>query len=164
MAGARAWLLSILAAALICALADVLIPKGAVKQTGRLVCGLVLVVAVLGPMARLELEDGRRWLEDYFAAVDGREEELRSQVDAGMKTIIEQRCAAYIVDKAAQLGLECSVRVECETGEEGVYLPVRARVTGRLSEADRAELARLLTQELAIPPEGQSFAEKEGAP
>lgn len=163
MAGARLWLLSIVSVSLLCALADALMPKGAVKRVGRLACGLVLAAAVLTPVVQLDVEDGQRWLEDYFSDLEYRRTELKEQVDTGMKTIIEQEYAAYIVDKAAQLGLTCTVRVECRMGEEGLYLPIWAELTGGFSQAERAELARVLEEELSIPPQGQSFIE-EGAP
>ena len=70
------------------------------------------------------------WLEDYLAGVGRREDELEEQVNMGMKTIIEERYAAYIVDKAAGLGLSCAVRVTCEPDGEGLWLPVRVELTG----------------------------------
>ena len=42
----RSWLLGLIAVSLVCALADALIPKGAVKRAGRLVCGLTLLAAI----------------------------------------------------------------------------------------------------------------------
>ena len=37
--GVRLWLLSILTVSLVCALADAMMPAGAVKKVDRLVCG-----------------------------------------------------------------------------------------------------------------------------
>lgn len=158
------WLVSILAVSLVCALADTMMPNGPVKRVGRLVCGLVLVAAILSPLAELDVGAGERWLEDYFAGLDRRETELREQVDDGMKTIIEQEYAAYIVDKAAQLGLSCSARVECRAEEEGLYLPVRIEVTGPVGPEGQAELARVLETELGVPPEGQTYHWEEETP
>lgn len=164
MAGMRMWLLSIVSVSLLCALADALMPRGAVKRVGGLVCGLVLAAAVLAPLARLDLEGSQRWLEGYFTALEGQETQLKEQVDTGMKAIIEQEYAAYIVDKAAQMGLACTVQVECLAGEDGLYLPVRAELAGNLPESIQAELARVLEEELGLPRSGQSFINKEGAP
>lgn len=164
MAGVRGWLLSVLAASLICALADGLMPRGAVKRVGRLVCGLVLLTAVLSPVVQLDLGGAGRWTEDYFAQLELQEQELKEQVDVGMKAVIEQRCAAYIVDKAAQRGLECTVRVECRTEEEGLYVPDRGEIRGALTQEDRTELSRILEEDLGIPAERQSFMDEEGAP
>lgn len=157
---ARGWLLSILAVSVLCALADALMPKGAVKQVGRLVCGLVLAVVVVSPVVRLDLEDSRQWLEGYFSGMEQREQELKEQVDSEMKTIIEQEYEAYIVDKAAQLGVSCQAQVTCRVqGEQATPLPWRATVTGRFTQPQREQLAQVLEQELGIPPERQSFEE-----
>ena len=163
MGAVRGWLLAVIAVSLLCAVADALMPPGGVRRVGRLVCGLVLMGAVLSPVAELDVEGGRRWLEDYLAAVGQREAELTQEVDDQMKTIIEGEYAAYIVDKAAQLGLTCTAQVECQADEDGLFLPVRTRVSGLLSEAGRTQLAQAIQEDLGVPPEGQIYIE-EGAP
>lgn len=161
MGAARLWLLSILSVSLVCALADALMPPGAVRRVGRMVCGLVLMSAILSPLVDLDLEGGSQWLEDYLAAVDQRETELAEQVDEGRKAIIAERYEAYILDKAAQLGLSCTVEVECRTEEDGVCLPERVRITGALSAQEKAQLAELLEEELGVAPEEQIYIEEE---
>ena len=104
----RAWLLSLIAVSLLCASAGALMPKGAVRQVGRLVCGLVMLAAILSPVARLDAAEGRRWLAGYFASVEQRRAGLEETVNNQMKHIIEGEYAAYIVDKAAELGLTWS--------------------------------------------------------
>lgn len=151
MEAVRGWLLTVISVSLLCAVASALMPPGAVRRVGKLVCGLVLLAAVLSPAGEVDTDVGRRWLEDYFAGLGRRTEELEETVDSQMKHIIEQECAAYIVDKAAQMGMECSARVECRAGEEGVYLPVRTEVSGSLTEEDRARLFQIVQEDLGIP-------------
>lgn len=160
---ARGWLLSILATSIICALADALMPKGAVKQVGRLVCGLVLAVVVVSPVVRLDLEDSQQWIEGYFTGIDQQKQELEEQVNDEMKPIIEQEYEAYIVDKAAQLGLICTARVECRM-EENVYLPARAWIGGALTAEEKNELTAILSEELGLSPEDQSYTGEEELP
>ena len=143
------WLTAVICVSLLCALADALMPQGPVKQVGKLVCGLVLLAAVLSPAARLDLSGGERWLEDYFTNLELRKAALEKEVDGQMKSIIEQEFAAYIVDKAAGLGWTCTARVECRESEEGVYLPVRAEVSGGAGE----QLAGIIAADLGIPAE-----------
>lgn len=156
----RGWLLSILAVSVLCALADALMPKGAVKQVGRLMCGLVLAVVVVSPVVRLDLEDSGQWLEGYFSGMDQREQDLKEQVDSEMKTIIEQEYEAYIVDKAAQLGLDCTARVECRM-EESVYLPAQAWIEGALTREEREKLTAVLSEDLGLSSENQSYTDGE---
>ena len=151
MAGLRGWLLALVAASLICALADALMPKGAVKRVGRLVCGLVLASAILSPLAGLDVESGQSWLERHLAS-----EEVNSQ----MKVIIEQEYAAYIVDKAAQLGAACSARTECRR-DGGLYLPQRVEVTGAVPPPLQSELVQIIVRDLGVPEEQIDFSEEE---
>lgn len=164
MEGLRSWLLAVISVSLLCALADALMPRGPVRRVGKLVCGLVLLAALLSPIAQLDAAGGQRWLEDYFASVDGRAAELREELNGQMKVIIERECAAYIVDKAAELGLTCSARVECRAGEEGLYLPVYAEITGELSEREKQQLGRYIAEDLGVPETEQRYMDKEEMP
>lgn len=161
MAGLRGWLLALVAASLICALADALMPKGAVKRVGRLVCGLVLASAILSPLAGLDVESGQSWLERHLASVEFQRAELEEEVNGQMKVIIEQEYAAYIVDKAAQLGLDCTARVECERSEDGVYLPARTETSGLWTAGAQEKLIRVIETDLGVPRERQFYVEEE---
>ena len=159
MAGVQLWLRSVLAVSLLCALADALTPQGGVKRVQRLVCGLVLAAAALGPAVRLDVEGGRRWLETCLEDLELRRDQLEEET--GMKSIIERSFAAYIVDKAAQLGLSpVQARVECRE-EDGVYLPQRLWVSGPLAQEEREELSRALEEELGVAREAQTYDEEE---
>lgn len=164
MGAVRSWLLTVIGASLICALADALMPQGPVRRVGRLVCGLVLLGAILSPLARLDLPGGQRWLEDYLASLEDRETELAETVNSQMKVIIEQEYAAYIVDKAARLGLICGLRVECALSEEGLYLPARVRVSGGLTEKERAQVAQMIEEDLGVPQSEQLYITEEDVP
>ena len=161
MGAVRSWLLAVIAVSLLCAVAEALMPSGAVKRVGRLVCGLVLVGAILSPAARLDVDGGRRWLERYLFSVQAREAELEHEVNSQIKIIIEQEYAAYILDKAAQLGLDCTVRVECGLSEEGLYLPVRTEVAGLSTAGSQRELIRIIKEDLGVPEERQFYEEEE---
>lgn len=161
MGAVRSWLLAVIAVSLLCAVADALMPSGAVKRVGRLVCGLVLIGAILSPLAALDLEGSQRWLESYFVSVQDREAELDETVNSQIKVIIEQKLAAYIVDKAAQLGLSCRARVECRLSEDGVYLPVQTEVAGSMTADVQGKLIRVIESDLGVPAQAQIYVEEE---
>ena len=94
MGAVRSWLLAVIAASLLCAVAGALMPPGGVKRVGRLVCGLVLLGAVLSPATTLDAAEGQRWLEGWLDSIQHREEELEGTVNQQMKSIIERECAA----------------------------------------------------------------------
>ena len=161
MEGLRTWLLSLMFAAVLCAMARALMPAGPVKRAGSLICGLVMLTAVLAPAARLSPGAAEAWMAQLSAGQTQREEELRQSLNEGMKRIIEQEFAAYIVDKAAQMGAACTAQVTCQLGKDGVFLPQSAAVQGSFTPQQQEDLARILEEELAIPRARQSFLTKE---
>ena len=164
MDGMRTWLLSLIFAAVLCAVARALMPEGAVKRVGGLVCGLVLLSAALAPAVRLSPAAAEAWLSQLSAGREEGEAELRRALEAGMKDIIEREFAAYIVDKAAEWGLTVTAEVECAASEDGLYLPCRAEVAGPLSQADRSRLTGMIREDLGIPEEGQTYHTGEELP
>lgn len=159
----RSWLLAVISVSLLCAVAGALMPQGAVKRVGKLVCGLVLLAAILSPLAELDVEAGQRWLDSCLDSASGRENELKETVNSQLKTIIEQKYAAYIVDKAAQLGLACSVRVECRETEEGLYLPVRTEAAGSWTASGQGQLIKIISEDLGVPAQSQIYINEEEA-
>ena len=157
----RAWLTGITAAAILCALANSLMPEGAVRRVGKLSCGLVMLAAVLRPLVEVEALSPGDLLEDYQAQAAVQTQELEEGRNTALKSIIEQEFAAYIVDKAAQLGAACTAQVTCQLGEGGVFLPQSAAVQGSFTPQQQEELARILEEELAIPRARQNFSTKE---
>lgn len=162
MGALKEWLLSVTAAAILCALAQGLIPPGPVRRVGRLTAGLVMATALLAPLASLRGIEPEQWLESWQPQEEV--QELEQQRDETMKTIIEEECSAYIVDKAAQLGADCQVQVVCAPEGEGVFLPWQVTVTGDLSSSQRDQLAAQIQEELGVPSERQQYGTKEETP
>ena len=156
MGALRAWLLSVTAAAFAVALAQALTPAGTVKKAGKLVGGLVLLLAVVRPVLDLDTESLA-----VHAAFYG---EI-PPAEAGQTVLaahIGDSTAAYIEQRAAQLGCVCTASVETGPGPEGWPVPASAVVSGSLTAAQRQALTALVTAELAIPAEEVYFGEGEG--
>lgn len=164
MSGVRTWLLTVISAAVLCALADCLMPAGPVKRVGKLVCGLVLLCAVLPPAVNLDLAGGRAWLEGWFEELELREAELEEQASGEMKVVIEQKYAAYIVDKAAEMGVVCTAKVNCRAGEEGLLLPDGTEVSGCFTDTEQSALTQLIWTDLGVPEERQVYYIGEESP
>ena len=158
----KTWLMRVIAAAILCTIAQDLSPKGSVKQVGRLVCAMVLLCVVLSPVKTLDMAAGSQWLTNYRATLADSRAALAEQGEEIQMAVIGEKYRAYIEDKGAQLGLNCQAQVDCR--EEGeIYVPDRVQVTGDLSQGDWDGLRRCLEEELGVPPERQEFRE-EGAP
>ena len=151
----RQWLTGVTCAAIIVALADSLMAGGTVRRIGRLAGGLLLLAAVVKPVLEVDLS--------VLSAANLRleAEAVPAAEEAGldlMKSIIGEETGAYILDKAAELGISCQeVRVTCAVEENGVPYPASVVLVGDLTEEEQARLSRRIEADLAIPAEQQSY-------
>ena len=137
----REWMQALVMAALLVALVQTLVPEGGLRQVASMVGGLVLLSVLVRPAAwDLGFEGWKR--EEISQELE--QEELLS-------ARIAELTAAYISDKAAQMGISCEAAVETRADENGVPLPWAAELSCRYS----AKLAEYMERELAIPAERQ---------
>ena len=148
----RDWLLSVTGVAILTAMAESMMPEGAVKRVGKLISGLVLLVAVLAPVFTLDLQgiegESSEWSEEIQEQAQALEEAQRKQY----KTIIETEFATYIVDKAEAQGIHCTAEVICEQADE-IFLPNRVFITGIFQPRQKSLLISLVVEELGVPQE-----------
>lgn len=156
MGAVRRWLLGIVITAFAAALARSLAPQGRQQAVVRLAAGLLLAAAVLRPLGEIRWEG----MDLDLSALDGggaeQAEIYRRENEEALSAIIERRCAAYILDKADRLGLDCRVTVRCAVGGSGVPLPDTATITGPYS----SQLAAYIQEEVGIPAEKQIWLEE----
>ena len=156
----RSWLLGVTAAALVLALAETLAPEGSVKKVCRLAGGMALLLAAAGPV--LEALDGNLLagaVEGWRDRSQRYERELEENNERFYLAIIEEETAAYVMDKARELGFECAVEVTCGYDENGVPCPWEVAARGQWAPEQRARLERLLEEELGVPAQRQYYEE-----
>ena len=144
------WLTGIIAAAAVLAILYALIPKGAMYTVARFTGGLILLLAVLRPLVKLDPVELKVRYRDYQQQVDDRIEQYREENQTEMAAIIEDETAAYISKKTAGMGISCRARVETEL-HEGVPVPCRVSLSVPRSEV----LSRWIEEEIGIPQEAQ---------
>ena len=152
MDGIRQWLLGILAAAMGLSLLYALLPKGAVRAAAKATGGLILLLAVVQPLLRVRWEELTWRYETYQREMDRQTEAYQAAYADSLSGDIADRTAAYISEKAAQLGLSCHPRVEV-TWRGGVPYP--GSVT--LDMAENRALSAILEEDLGIPPSEQHW-------
>lgn len=150
------YLLSVTAAAILCAVVTALLgKKGTVAAVGKLICSVFLALTVIRPWASVRLGD----LDLYFssmsmgasAAVESGEKAARDALRAGIK----ERTEAYILDKAA--ALSAALAVEVTLSEDDPPVPCAAKLTGAVSPYAKYQLQNYLSEELGIPKEAQTW-------
>lgn len=153
----KTWLIGITCAAMVVALAESLCPQGTVRKIGKLTGGLILLLAILQPLAGWRNIDLEGLMTEYQTQVQGYSDDLERENQNLMKEIIAEEAGAYIVDKAAETGFPCAVSVETEPGDEGVPIPWSAVIRGPYTGEQRAALTQKIASDLAIPAERQSY-------
>ncbi|MEA4965740.1 MAG: hypothetical protein VB055_07960 [Oscillospiraceae bacterium] len=152
----RNYLLGVVCAAMAVAILSALLKDGAIKRAVSLVGGTVLLLAVLTPLVKADLDK----FGQYLSQVELQTDEMTSGVTVGnkelMAEIIRDKTEAYILDKAAGLGAEITASVSVATDADYPY-PDGAMITGTLSAGQKASLQAYLRDSLAIPEERQVF-------
>lgn len=156
----RQWLLGVACTALVLAVADSLAPDGSVKKVCRLAGGLALLLAAVGPVLQLDSGILVKAMKEHQALVQSYEETLEEQNYLFYQTIIEESTAAYIVDKAEEMGISCQAEVTFSYDEDGVPCPWEVTARGVWTDEARKALARLLEDDLGVPPQRQHYEER----
>ena len=136
----KGYLFSLTAAALLSALVLALVPEGSVRRTVQLGCGLLQLDydAIAKQIAEIQLDT-----ETARTGVEVQNRELQAR-------IISEQAAAYIWDKADEMGVALEVEVETRDLGSGPY-PWRATLTGACGGEKRTALTQYIEENLAIP-------------
>ena len=153
----RNWLVGITAAAIVLALADGLMPEGSVKRIGKFAGGLLMMLAIIRPVLSLDYDVLAGSIADYRYEVQEYSTSLEVENERLKKIIIEDRTGAYIRDKAVELGISCTVSVQCRVDENDQLYPASVTVCGDMTQKQMEELMRMIEMDIAIPSEQQKF-------
>ena len=142
----RGYLLRLTAGAFLSAGLLALIPKGTSKKAAA--------VLALTPLAQLDYDA----LSEAISRLELEKEEARTGIEIRnqelVARIISGRVQAYILDKAASLGLTVTVELEMETRAATPY-PKAVTIHGEATPAQKQQLQQYLEQTFAIPVQRQ---------
>ena len=150
----RQWLLGIVSCAMLVSFCELFTPFGALRKLVRFTGGLLLILSILQPVTRIDLDALPLDLEAYREAMTQVHTELADERERALADGIAARTGAYIEDKAAQMGLSVRAVVETESADG---TPIPAFVT--LYGAENAALAEEIASQLGIAKENQVWKE-----
>lgn len=154
MDGLRHYVISVVAAALICSIAITAAQKGTGGELVRLLSGVLLTVTLLRPITQLNLDilaqlPVTRYSEAEAISASGEKMAAEARMD-----IIKAQSEAYILDKASSLNAQ--VQVEVTISEDG--LPAEAHLKGKVSPYVRQQLETILESDMGITKENQVWS------
>lgn len=141
----RTWLFGIMAASMALAILYALVPKGAILTAAKCTGGLIMLLVVLHPLAALEPGELHMDYSDWVYTIQQQTDNYTAANQQEMERIIQRETAAYISEKAAELGLTCHPEVVCQLCDD---VPLPVEVT--LDIPKNMALAEIICSELNI--------------
>lgn len=148
------YLLSVITAALICAVVQTF-QQGAPKALVQMVCGLLLTVTVVKPFLHFDFS------ASYDSVLSISSDALASAAEGEKMTrnaladIIKEEIEAYIQDKAAEMGAEISADVM--VSDDDFPVPTAIVIRGTLAAYTRDCLQQVLCTDLGIAKENLTW-------
>ena len=154
MNGLLQYILSVIAAAILCSVVhDILPPKSVSGKLLKLVSGIFLTFVILSPVKTFRLPEFSDQFHSLIREADQLTTQGQNQSGDAARTIIKDRTEAYILDKAASLSANLSV----EVGVSEDSIPVSVTLTGSASPYARSVLETFIETQLGIAKEDQTW-------
>lgn len=153
-----AWIRGMAAAAVICGGAMALTPGGKVKGVLKVVCGTVMVIALISPLIKGDELWSAMDIAKYrqeAGEVAGDAEEKRTNLS---RELIKRELETYVLDKAQSLGVELhEVDIILRWSEEGFWYPYEVSLNAS-SAFGKMGLESSIEGELGVPAERQYWS------
>ena len=150
----KEYVLRIVAAAIVCAVASALLgKKTAIGRIAGLVSGILMAVTLLAPLGSITFNG----ISDFWNSLseDANKYVLEgtSAAEIQKAEIIKSQSEAYILDKANRMGLQIAVEVELD-GHNG-NIPCSIVISGNVSPYGQTQLESYIAETLGIAKENQ---------
>ncbi len=149
----RQYILTVIAAAIICSVISPLTSKKTTVHTVlKLVCGIFLVITIIKPFQPYSKFD----FSDIYNALEVTADEYVQDgvlyASAQKETFIIENVQSYILDRAKELDVNIDVTVELDPD---TTMPNIVYLSGNVSPLKKSRLQQIITDALGIPEEQQ---------
>lgn len=157
----QSWLLTMIGVAFVTAIASFFASGSSMKRVLKLIGGVAMAAALLSPLLKFDFAAYAASLQLYNNSVAWDSATVEETENRLNRTIIESECSAYILDKAAQLGVSLTgaqVSVQWST-TDGIWYPYAVTLTQPVGAEKSAALTDNIEADLGIPSERQEWRE-----
>lgn len=159
MEGVREYLLSVTAAAMLCAIISALTgEKGSQAGLVKLISGLFLCFTAIAPFADVRITDISDFASDIMSDGEQAVQDGETYSAQALRQIISDETRAYIMDKAAAYGAEIEVLVDLS--DDAPPVPEACTISGSISPYVRQQLKKILMNDLGIPEENVTWTQQ----
>ena len=153
----QAYLLSLVAAALIIAVVQAIIPsKSTTGAATQLLTGLFMVITLFVPLKSVNISGFRDLLPEIQAYSKEYTEAGEDYYTDAVGQVITEQTRAYICDKATQLGV--TAEVEVTLSADSLHIPWSVHIKAVASPYAKSALAQYIEDTIGIPKERQTWS------
>ncbi len=153
------WLHAVIYTGVVCSVSMLLTPEGRVKRALGIICAVIMCAAIASPLAELDFESYSKALARYRLDAQRYTQQGEDYSKKLNRSIIEDECRAYILDKADELGAEISeLSVTALWSSDGYWYPHEARIVSSAGGAQKSMLAECIRAELGISLDDQDWS------
>lgn len=152
----RSYILGIVAAAIVCGIIRSLIDeKTSTGQIAKMLSGILMTLVVIAPLADISFSNIADYFEDISVDADCYSTDGKTDARIEVNKIIKANTEAYILDKAASMGLEIAVEVELNDGNDSI--PCGVTISGAVSPYAKQVMGAYIADNLGISKENQRW-------
>lgn len=159
MGALREYVLSLVAASMICSIVLQLLPDSGRKELLRTISGAALAIVILQPLSQIRSEELMNSLYFDMPAADpylSRGEKTAAEMK---RQYITKACEAYILEEAKKMGAVINTRITLDSACQPVYVEIQ----GLDDPEIRKKLEYLLTEDMGITKENQLWTGIQGS-
>lgn len=152
----RQYLLSIIAAAIICGVAVSLMHKKCTQASIlKLLTGIFMAITIIAPLTKFDFTNLQDFTIGFSTDAQNAVAIGKEFADCHTREIITQQVEAYIQEKAKTLGADLTI--DAELSGEDPPVPQSVTICGAVSPYAKSVLCRYIESNLAIPEENQTW-------
>lgn len=151
------YVIRIFIASAICSVLTAILSEKASKGLIKVICGIFMTVTIISPLKKIDFPNVINQLKHFevFEYDDAIAAGV-SQANQSQEVLIKERVTAYILEKAASLGM--NIDIDLTTSGEPSYIPNSIKIYGNYSPYSRKVLTAYLSEEIGIPEEYQHWS------
>ena len=151
-----AYMLSVIAGAMVLGILNSMLDrKGSAGTLLRLMGGLFLTFTVIQPIAGFDFSAVTAFWEDFSLAGETAAALGQSLAEEELAAVIKERAETYILDKAK--AYEAELTVEVMLSDDTTPVPTGVTLRGSISPYAKAQLQKILEDDLGIAKEDQQW-------
>ncbi len=154
------WVLQIAGTALIASAILTVTPESSAKKAVALVCGVALIISMLSIVSDFDYTAYSKVIAGYRDDMEDTLADIEETNKNLTRSIIEEKCAAYILDKGKTIGINeirVSVTVRWDS-ESSLWYPVGAVIASNADDSQKEKLSAQIEADLGIAKDEQTWS------